>query len=243
LTEYVYDGGDRVAMVNSQEFVTYDSRGYVVKRGETTYKYNALGQMTSASEAARFSIQFYYDDVGRIVAKKDHRANVVQFVYANPYNNNSVTHVHYPKAARTYHMIYDDETGQLIAMDTPDSRYYVGTDNLGSPIAVFDSKGRLVKELVRSPFGQVVRDTNPSMDLSVDFAGGLIDQYTHLVHIGDRVYDPVLGQWMTPDWTKVASTGMTNAFDVFSYRFHNNDPVNINRNTKDMTGTTKLLFF
>jgi RHS repeat-associated protein len=243
LTEYVYDGGDRVAMVNSQEFVTYDSRGYVVKRGETTYKYNALAQMTSASEAARFSIQFYYDDVGRIVAKKDHRANVVQFVYANPYNNNSVTHVHYPKAARTYHMIYDDETGQLIAMDTPDSRYYVGTDNLGSPIAVFDSKGRLVKELVRSPFGQVVRDTNPSMDLSVDFAGGLIDQYTHLVHIGDRVYDPVLGQWMTPDWTKVASTGMTNAFDVFSYRFHNNDPVNINRNTKDMTGTTKLLFF
>ena len=123
------------------------------------------------------------------------------------------------------------------AMDTPDSRYYIGTDHNGSPMAVFDSKGRLVKELTRSPFGQIIRDTNPSMDLSVDFAGGLIDQYTHLIHLGDRVYDPVLGQWMTPLWTKVANPGaMKSPFDVFCYRFHSNDPINLNKKTRLMTG-------
>jgi len=41
------------------------------------------------------------------------------------------------------------------------------------------------------------------MDIPVDFAGGLVDQYSHLSHIGGRVYDPLLGQWMTPDWEKV----------------------------------------
>ena len=226
-TSYVIDAGDRIAMVNSQDFVQYDERGFVIKRGETHYNYNAFGQMTSAFESGKFSIRFFYDDLGRIIAKKDHRANVVQFVYANPYNNQSVTHVHYPKADRTYHMIYDEDSGHLIAMDTPENRYYIGTDQIGSPIAVFDSKGRLVKEILRSPFGQVIRDNNPAMDLSIDYAGGLIDQYTHLLHIQGRVYDPVLGQWMTPAWTKIAKPGgMTSVSDVFAYRFRNNDPVN-----------------
>ena len=232
-TNYVLDGGDRIAMVNSQEYVSYDERGFVVKRGETNYKYNAFGQMTSAYEAGRFSIRFYYDDLGRIIAKKDHRANVVQFVYADPYNNKSVTHIHYPKADRTYNLIYDQ--GHLVAMDTPDNRLYIGTDHIGSPIAVFDSKGRLVKEILRSPFGQVIRDTNPAMDLSIDYAGGLIDQYTHLVHFGDRVYDPVLGQWMTPDWMKIAKPGnMKSPFDVFTYRFNLNDPINVENLHKKM---------
>ena len=241
-TNFVLDGGDRIAMVNGKDYVSYDERGYVVKRGETRYHYNVFGQMVSAYEPNRFSVTFYYDDIGRIIAKRDHRNNVVQFAYANPYNNASVTHIHYPKAAKTYHMIYEEESGHLIAMDTPESRYYIGTDQLGSPIAVFDSKGRLVKEVVRSPYGQVIRDTNPSMDLCIDFAGGLIDQYTHLVHIEGRVYDPVLGQWMTPDWTKVARPGsMKSPYDVFNYRFFNNDPINLNRQSDLMTNMNQWL--
>ena len=47
-------------------------------------------------------------------------------MYANPYNNASVTHVHYPKAQRTYHLIYDEDSGHLVAMDQMDSRYYIG---------------------------------------------------------------------------------------------------------------------
>lgn len=241
-TNFVLDGGDRIAMVNNQDYVTYDERGYVIKRGDTRYKYNVFGQMISAYEPNRFSVTFYYDDIGRIMAKRDHRNNVVQFVYANPYNNQSVTHIHYPKAAKTYHMIYEEESGHLIAMDTPESRYYIGTDQLGSPIAVFDSKGRLVKEVSRSPYGQVIRDTNPSMDLCIDFAGGLIDQYTHLVHMHGRVYDPVLGQWMTPSWRKVATPGsMGTPYDVFNYRFFNNDPINLNRQAKQMLNMKQWL--
>ena len=104
-------------------------------------------------------------------------------------------------------------------------------------MAVFDAKGKLVKEISRSPFGRVTRDSNPSMDLPVDFAGGLIDQYTHLIHIGNRVYDPLLGQWMTPSWEQVKD--IRTPFDVFAYRFQNNDPINKDRRFFHMTGECK----
>ena len=102
--------------------------------------------------------------------------------------------------------------------------------------------------MVRSPFGRVIRDSNPSMDLPIDFRGGLIDQYTHLIHMraGDennngegRVYDTLLGQWMTPKLfgglSKI-SEGLRSPFDVFSYRFGNNDPINIRNELFHMTG-------
>jgi hypothetical protein len=86
------------------------------------------------------------------------------------------------------------------------------------------------------------------MDLPIDFRGGLIDQYTHLIHMrgGDennnaegRVYDTLLGQWMTPKLfgglSKIAE-GMRSPFDVFSYRFGNNDPINIRKELFHMTG-------
>ena len=79
----------------------YDERGFVTRRGEQWYAYNSLGQMESAWEKGRFSVRFLYDDRGRLVAKRDHKDNAVQFVYANPLANSTVTHVHYPVAGRT----------------------------------------------------------------------------------------------------------------------------------------------
>ena len=45
------------------------------------------------------------------------------------------------------------------------------------------------------------------------------------MHFGDRVYDPLLGQWMTPD-LDTAMLKLESPYDVFAYRFRNNDPVN-----------------
>ena len=82
-------------------FLRYDERGFVTRRGEQWYAYNSLGQMESAWEKGRFSVRFFYDDRGRLVAKRDHKKNTVQFVYANPLSSSTVTHVNYPVADRT----------------------------------------------------------------------------------------------------------------------------------------------
>ncbi len=222
-----YDSGDRVTMLGQAEYVTYNKQGFVSRRGKQRYAYNGLGQLQSASEPGRFSVIFYYDSIGRLVGKRDHADQVVQFVYANPTKPSLVTHMHYPKAERTYQFLHDDQD-TLVALDSPEGRYWIATDLLGSPVAVFDSAGKLVKEIALSPFGQVLVDTNSALDLPFGFAGGLADRYTQLIHFGNRVYDPVVGQWMTPklliDSFRPELRWPT---DLFAYRFRNNDPVSL----------------
>ena len=62
------------------------------------------------------------------------------------------------------------------------------------------------------------------------------------MHFGDRVYDPLLGQWMTPD-LDTAMLKLESPYDVFAYRFRNNDPINAeNLPGSLMSGKLHLIF-
>ncbi|XP_053675682.1 teneurin-m [Anopheles nili] len=219
-----YDTGDRVVQVGDVEFNSYDARGYVVRRGEQKYRYNNRGQLIHAMERDRFQTWYFYDDLGRLVACHDEKGNVTQYFYANLNAPSLITHIHYPKAGTTSRLLYDDRH-MLIAIETGDQRYYVATDQNGSPIALFDVGGAIVKEIRRTPFGKIVKDTNPALFVPIDFHGGLLDPNTRLVYMEQRLYDTGVGQWMTPAWEQLA-TEMRHPTDVFIYRFHNNDPIN-----------------
>lgn len=82
-----------------------------------------------------------------------------------------------------------------------------------------------MKQIRRNPFGKVLKDTNPEFFVPIGFHGGLIDPNTHLIYTEGRLYDPSVGQWLTPDWERLA-TNMVLPTDVFTYRFRNNDPIN-----------------
>lgn len=120
--------------------------------------------------------------------------------------------------------MYDDRNN-LIAVENADQRFYVATDQNHSPIAYFDVNGNVVKQIRRTPFGKIIQDTNPEFFIPIGFYGGLVDSNTQLIYIDGRLYDPSLGQWMTPDWERLA-THMVIPTDVFTYRFRNNDPIN-----------------
>ncbi len=65
--------------------------------------------------------------------------------------------------------------------------------------------------------------------LPVDFCGGVLEPLTETVHMLDgKVYDPVIGQWMTPDWQGVV-TRVTRPNLMHLYRFNGNDPINYRR--------------
>ncbi|XP_017957287.2 teneurin-m isoform X2 [Drosophila navojoa] len=222
-----YDIGDRVIKVGDVEFNNYDARGFVVRRGEQKYRYNNRGQLIHAFERDRFQSWYYYDDRSRLVAWHDSKGNVTQYYYANPKTPKLVTHVHFPKLGKTMKFYYDDRD-MLIALENGELRYYVATDQNGSPLAFFDMNGSIMKEVKRTPFGRTIKDTKPDFFVPIDFHGGLIDPHTKLIYTEQRQYDPTVGQWMTPLWETLA-TEMSNPTDVFIYRYHNNDPINRNR--------------
>ncbi|XP_045459458.1 teneurin-m [Melitaea cinxia] len=234
-----YDIGDRVVQYGDIEFSSYDGRGFVIRRGEQKYRYNSRGQFVHAFERDKFQMWYYYDDRNRLVAWKDDKDNITQFFYTNPQSPNLITHMHYPKAEKTVRLLYD-QRDFLTCIETEDQRFYVATDHNGSPLVVFDVNGEIIKEIKRSPFGKIVKDTNPGFYVPVDFQGGILDYNTNLVYLENRLYDPVVGQWMTPSWEHLA-TKLSLPTDIFIYRFRNNDPINRDQNVPYMTNLASWL--
>ncbi|GJQ83081.1 hypothetical protein Trydic_g20093 [Trypoxylus dichotomus] len=228
-----YDSGDRVVQYGDVEFNSYDYRGFVVRRGEQKYRYNSRGQLIHAYERDKFQTWYYYDDRGRLISWNDEKGNVTQFLYSNPSTPDLVTHVHFPKTGNTYRYLYD-QRDIMIAVEQNEQRYYVASDQNGSPLAFFDVNGSQLKEIRRNPFGGIISDTNPGFYVAIDFHGGIYDPNTKLIYLHKRLYDPIVGQWMTPAWEQLA-TKLTTPTDVFIYRFQNNDPINPKSEVKYMT--------
>ncbi|XP_025831537.1 teneurin-m isoform X2 [Agrilus planipennis] len=234
-----YDSGDRVVQYGDVEFNSYDNRGFVVRRGEQKYRYNSHGQLIHAFERDKFQIWYHYDDRGRLISWNDDKENVTQYFYANPSRPNLVTHLHFPKSGRTFRFLYDQHD-TIITVETSEQRFYVAADQNGSPLALFDINGNLIKEIRRTPFGSTIMDTNPDFYLPVDFHGGILDPNTKLIYLNKRLYDPIVGQWMTPVWEKLA-TKLFTPTDIFVYRFENNDPINSNVRVPYMTDLNSWL--
>ncbi|KAH1028031.1 hypothetical protein HUJ05_001438 [Dendroctonus ponderosae] len=228
-----YDSGDRVVQYGDVEFNSYDNSGFVVRRGEQKYRFNPKGQLIHAFEADKFQTWYYYDGQDRLIAWNDDKGNVTQYLYSNPSTPELITHLHFPKTGRTFRFLYDTRD-VLITVETLEQRFYVAADQNGSPLALFDINGNLIKEIRRTPFGNIVLDTNPDFYLPVDFHGGIYDLNTKLVYINKRFYDPIVGQWVIPAWEKLASK-LTTPTDIFIYRFLNNDPINAKYTTNYMT--------
>ncbi|CAN7975618.1 unnamed protein product, partial [Ixodes persulcatus] len=219
-----HDDGDRLIGYGDIELYLVDVRGFIVQRGEEKFKFNAMGQLVHAFELHQYEVQYVYDSQNRLIARKDHRGNITQFIYADPQHPKAITHMHYPKDSLTFVLIYDT-LGHLIYMQQGNNKFYVACDHLGSPVAVFSSEGGIVKEVQRNPFGKVTYDSNPEFFLPVDFQGGLRDPVTQLIHFGGRVYDALGVQWLTPNWESVPAL-LQKPYDIHLYRFHGNDPIN-----------------
>ncbi len=228
-----YDAGDRVSSVDDVVPVTYDQRGFVVRSGAVMYAYNDRGQLSYVSQTSKYRVWYNYDFRGRLAVWRDDQGNVSQFFYTNPLKPHLLTHLHMPKLGRTVRLHYDDND-HLISMETPDQRWYVATDENGTPLVVFNVHGTVVKLVERTPFGRLIQDSDPGVYIGVDFRGGIVNPHTGLVHFGDRVYDPTIAQWLTPEWERLA-THLRRPQDVFLYRFHNNDPVNSDNKLDYMT--------
>ena len=241
----VYDAGDRVTSFGEGQTVAYDSRGFVVRRGGFKFAYNDRGQLSYAvadgggsSSAKVFRVWYNYDYRGRLSVWRDDKGNVTQFFYTNPLKPQLLTLLHWPKESRTLRMYYDVDD-HLIAVESPEQRWYVASDETGTPLVVFNVHGSVVKLTERTPFGSTVVDTQSAVYIGVDFRGGILSPHTGMIHFGGRVYDPSIAQWLTPEWEHLVSR-LDNPQDIFVYRFLGNDPIGTHTQPRYMT--SKIIF-
>ncbi|ROT60815.1 putative teneurin-m [Penaeus vannamei] len=222
------------------ELNTYSPGGAVVRQGEVHLSYSARGNLKSAWQQGQYKVWCRHDHHGRLAVWEDDHGNVTQFFYADLRRPDLPTHIHYPKRGVTHALEYD-ERGHLMAIHTGKRRLWIATDHLGSPVAVFDDSGVLVKEVVRSPWGATLTDSRPDLLLHVDFQGGLRDPVTGFIVFGLHTYDPVHAMWMAPRYDLVTSAP-DHVGAVYVHRFHDNDPVNpVNRHPNHYTDLNSWL--
>ena len=154
----------------------YDNRGLVIQNArEERFSYNAKGLLVRAIKRGRFDVRYYYDHLDRLSARKDNYGNVTQFFYNNQKRPYEVNQIYSPRDGKLMSLVYDDR-GHLIYAQVYKHKYYIATDQCGTPIMIFNQYGEGIREIMRSPYGHIVYDSNPYLYLPVDFCGGLLDQ-------------------------------------------------------------------
>jgi RHS repeat-associated protein len=211
-----YDAQDRLLQ---QGTVTYqvDADGFLALRGPDSFSYSARGELLSATVGGE-TITYGYDGLGRRVSRTS-SAGTTQYLYGSPANMFLLTQVRDPAGVLT--TLFYDDGGLLFALERGGARFYIATDQVGTPRLVTDSTGHVVRMLEFDSFGGAMSDSNPTFDLPIGFGGGLADASTGLVHLGFRDYDPAAGRWTARDPVRFVG-GQGSLFAYVS-----NDPVNL----------------
>ena len=218
----VYDEGDRIKSYGRQK-VIYDSNGFVTAIDNQKFLHNGLGQLVELVTDRGVKVNYYYDQMGRMVAWTDSTSLITQYFYTNPMKPHQVTYVHNPRNDMTQKLTYD-ANDHLIMIETSEEVLYVACDHLGSPVLLFKSNGNVVKYIRYGPFGEVFDDTQPNMHIPIGYRGGISSIHGSFVHLNGRIYDPSIKQWLTPDWMSLQKE-ITNPQQLFLFRFMNNDPL------------------
>ena len=212
----VYDNQDRIVSLGSTSYV-FDDDGYLAQRGTDTFVYSTRGELLSTTAVGSGEIRYAYDGYGRRVARTDD-SGTVQYLYGNPGNLFLITAIRDLSDVLT---VYEyDEQGLLFAMERGGVRYYIATDQIGSPRVITDVNGAVVKILEYSAYGVRLTDSAPTFDMPFGYAGGLEDRATGMVRFGYRDYDQASGRWMARDPALYAG-GQANL-----YVYVGNDPIN-----------------
>ncbi len=235
-----YDAGDRVERAGAER-VFYDANGCVKGVGEREkFWHDARGKLIEhllIEDSGMTRTSFFHDHLGRLVAWHDTRGRVRQFFYADPTDPMRLTRQHNPKSGLTQTLLYDDQS-KLVAVETAEQKILIATDQNGSPLLAFRSDGSVLKEILYSPFGGIVRDSNPGMELPLGFHGhlALMPQagFTLDPRSG-RIYHPRIRQYLNPNWERLAEGEMRSPLDLFVYRFRGNDPVTPHEKIRRMT--------
>jgi RHS repeat-associated protein len=189
-----FDAEDRLVARGATAY-EYDASGFVSKRGADVFDYDARGELLSATVGAT-TVTYRYDALGRRIARTQ-GGQTTQYLYGDPSNPVRVTATRSPAGVLTTYR-YDDD-GLLYAFERSGAKFFVATDQVGTPRVVTNAAGAVVDKREYDTFGNLISDSAPSFDLPIGYAGGLEDRVTGLVRFGFRDLDTASGRWTARD--------------------------------------------
>lgn len=210
-----FDGQDRITGQGGVSY-QFNADGQLIQRGTGAYLYSAMGELLQTTVAGE-NVTYSYDGNGRRIARTD-SSGTLQYLYGSLNNPFQLTAMRDPAGVLSY--FYYDANGLLFAFDKGAARYYVASDQVGTPKMITDTTGTVVKLMEYDSFGMATFDSNPAFELPVGFAGGINDTKTGLVRFGYRDYEPGTGRWTAKDPIFFAG-GQGNLFGYVQ-----NNPVN-----------------
>ncbi len=228
---YTYDNEDRLTgwsdtsrvatyaydldgFLTSKEVDTYG--GTIVENETTTYTYGARGELIAVELPDATLIEYVNGPTGQRLAKKVDGEITEKYLWGGLTNLLAVLDANSGVVQR-----FEYAGGSLpIAMTDGSGTYYLHYDQVGSLRAMSDDEGTIQREIVYDSFGNTLSDSNPSLDIHIGFAGGLMDSDTGLNRFGFRDYDPEIGRWTAKDPIGFAGG------DTDLYAYCAADPVN-----------------
>tara|TARA_R110002073_G_scaffold293075_1_gene458503 strand:+ start:48487 stop:60300 length:11814 start_codon:yes stop_codon:yes gene_type:complete len=221
LTEaYSYDhNGNRTAQTNTARGIASQTASYniadqLTQDGNVTYQYDVDGYLTRKTDGNDIT-HYTYSRQGRLLSVQtptdliEYRHNAMGNRVAKSVNGQTTekylwldktTLLATYDANNTLKQRFEYTLGHAPTSFTQNgNRYYIATDHLGSPRAISDENGNIIKAIAYDSYGSVISDSNPAFTIPFGFAGGLQDSDTRLIRFGFRDYDPQAGRWTARD--------------------------------------------
>ncbi len=103
---------------------------------------------------------------------------------------------------------------------------YLHTDHLGSPDTITDDNGNVIERMSFDPWGQrrevdwTFAPILPTSNTTRGFTGHEMDDEVGLINMNARIYEPVLGRFLSPDPT-IPDPSNLQAYNRYSYVYNN----------------------
>ena len=248
-TRYTYDDIDRLVEVSTDDEVVceteYSSNGNIIRRdGIGNYTYgsakphavtsveNLDGSITGASQATSFN---GFGKVTRVIDGNE--AYQMDITYGPDQQRWKSVLTKMGQPVRT--TIYADDYEEVISADSTtrrfhyldggavvvsqdgedDAVYYAFTDNLGSVLRLVNSHGETAFEASYDAWGRQTVTTD-SIGFRRGYTGHEMLPEFGLVNMNGRMYDPVIGRFISPD-DYVQQPDNSQSYNRYSYCLNN----------------------
>jgi RHS repeat-associated protein len=202
-----------------------DNTDGLIPEGDQTITYNAFNRVSQITETVDGKLRqldiTYGPDGQRWKTELRRNGNVVKTVifagdYERVIKSDTTTHLYYMEGGGI-HVKQVKGASTLLR----EGRYYVHPDHLGSLTLITDAAGGTVQKCSFDAWGKRTFITkNPYIVFDRGFTGHEhLDEFG-LINMNGRMYDPVVGRFLSPD-PFVQAPGFSQSFNRYSYCFNN----------------------